>query len=204
MHKRWAICSGAWVVTGPRGGLALTPVRSHQCGLGRSPPGSGTNGPMCSQTLLRARCLEERDVYQVFHNTTPGERRGELSQVSHARWTLCIQIRHVPFRTPLYGTHTHMEAVFILLIIGAVHKMKKCIPVEFASIYSIWSASTSKRHVHTIIPAVLHARQSWPLRSDVLFKVLNNYHLSVFLWLSTSGHSDEPTSSSTEWSVFSM
>lgn len=72
-----------WVVMGLQGGLAQVPVRSHQCGSGRSPPGGGTNGPMCSQTLLRTRCWEERRPLSFSQQLPRREERGTSSSFTH-------------------------------------------------------------------------------------------------------------------------
>lgn len=180
---------------GPQGGLARAPVRSHQCGSGGSPPGGGTNGPMCLQTLLRARCWEERRPTSFPQHLPWREERGTQSSL-----TRMLDIEMSVYRyTCSFGfiqagmlSNTHTDTFRLLSLHG------DC----FHSLSLMWHArwNTLIKGIcgsHLSIPYDLPApvkvtyrlwclrfdvllTQSWPLRSDVLFKVVNDYHLSMW------------------------
>lgn len=109
LRNHWAICSGASVVTGPWGGLARAPVRSHRRRLGRSPPRGGTNGPMCSQTLQRARCWEERRPLSFSRHLPWREERRTRSSFTRTLDTESLGFRYTSYVH--YRTHSHTSSV---------------------------------------------------------------------------------------------
>lgn len=170
---------------GPRGRLARAPVRSHQCGSG----GGGTNGPMCSQTLLRARCWEKGCRSSFSQRLPRREERGTQSNFTRTADTE-ISVYRCTFgldRNALYYTHLRIVESMLRLFPLSLSLMEharwesliKGIQGSHLSIPHDLPAPVKVTYRLQCLQFALLLMQSWPLRSDVLFKVVNDYHLSV-------------------------
>lgn len=186
MSKHWAICSGARVVMGLQGGLALPPwplwdhISVDQAG--RGPAGGGTNDFMCSQTLQRARCGEGEKRHPGVFTPRPPERRGGV-----VRPLTCTYCSHIQISVYTHKhTHTHGHTLsrtqhtytFRPILCRVYEESVSTVSRQFfidvehtligfwpTSIYSIWSACPSKSHVQvpvlvvcSLIDAVLTSR----------------------------------------------